>query len=132
MSVTTVQHLIPAPMRNNLIAVQAALIALCAIAAWIYKDYSAALSALFGGAVALANAWLLARRVEHVSELVKTDPNRGMFSMYMGAVQRFVLVIVALALGLGLLRLDPVPMVLTFGIAQLAYAIAAGKQTTYK
>ena len=118
-------------MRNNLIVVQAALIVLCAIVAWIYKDHGAALGALYGGAVALVNAWLLVRRVERVGELVKTDPNRGMYSLYMGAVQRFVLVIATLALGLGLLHLDPVPMVLTFGIAQLAYAIAAGRQASY-
>lgn len=132
MSVITAQYINSALMRNNLIAVQAVLVLLCTAVAWFYYGYPAALAALYGGAVALINAWLLARRVQRVGELVKSDPNRGMYALLMGAVQRFVLVIAALALGLGFLHLDPVPMVLTFGVAQLAYAIAAGRQASYK
>lgn len=132
MSVITSQYINSALMRNNVLAVQAALVLCCTIIAWIYYDYTAALAALYGGAVALINAWLLARRVKRVGEVVKTDPSKGMYTLFMGAVQRFVLVIAALALGLGVLKLGPVPMVLTFGVAQLAYAIAAGRQASYK
>ena len=118
-------------MRNSLFVVQATLIAACALVAWIYGDLWAAAAATYGGGVALANAWLLALRVERVSELVKTDPHKGMYSLYIGAVQRFVLVLVGLAFGLGVFHLDAIPMVLSFGVAQLAYVIAAGREALH-
>lgn len=120
-----------APMRNNLIVIQAILVAVCVLGVWIYDDFSSAWAAIYGGAVALANAWLLARRIERAGELVKTDPNKGMYSLYIGAIQRFVLVLVGLGVGMGVFHLHPVPMIVTFGIAQLAYAIAAGRQASH-
>ncbi len=118
-------------MRNHLIIVQAALIAICVFGVWIYGDFSSALAAIYGGVVALANAWLLSRRIDRASELVKVDPNKGMFSLYVGAIQRFVLVLAGLGVGMGVLQLHPMPMIVTFGIAQLAYAIAAGRQASH-
>jgi ATP synthase protein I len=95
---------------------------------FVLKGPHAALSALYGGGVALANALLLARRVERASELARDGAQRGVYSLYFGAVQRFVFVLVSLGIGLGLLRLDPLPLLALFAIAQLAYLIAAGKQ----
>ena len=115
-------------MRNSLIAVQATIIAACALVAWIYGDLWSAVAATYGGGVALANAWLLALRVERVGELVKKDPHKGMYSLYIGAAQRFVLVLVGLAIGLGVFHLDAIPMVISFAVAQLAYVIAAGRE----
>ncbi len=128
MSVITHQFVQSAPMRYSLISVQAVLVAGCILLAWFYGGQDAALAAAFGGAVALANAWLLTRRVALAGKLAKKDPNRSAFALYIGAIQRFFLVLVGLGAGLGLLQMEPIPMLVTFGIAQLAYVISAGMQ----
>jgi hypothetical protein len=44
--------------------------------------------------------------------------------LYFGAVQRFVFVLVALAIGLAAIKLMAEPLLLTFGVAQLALFFA--------
>jgi ATP synthase protein I len=115
-------------MRNTLLAVQSTLILVCVVIAWAYWDYNAALAAVYGGAIALANASLLARSVRRAGELAKTDPKLSTYPLYIGAIQRFVLVIAGLGIGLAGFHLSPIPLLLAFGIAQLAYIIVAGMQ----
>jgi ATP synthase protein I len=115
-------------MQNGVLVVQAALIAVCAGLAWLSRDEQAALAALYGGAVAAANGWLLMRRVQIAGELAKRSVKYSVYSLYFGAVQRFVFVLVFMGIGLGGIKLDPIPLLLTFGIAQLAFMIAAGRE----
>jgi ATP synthase protein I len=82
-----------------------------------------ALSALYGGLASLAVSWMLRRGVLKANEIARDDPKRGMTVLYIGAVQRFVLVVALLGLGLGLLKLTPLATVVGFGGAQLAYAV---------
>lgn len=128
MSVITFHTIITGPMRHNLMAVQSILIVGCILLAWIYEGLDAALAAFYGGAVALVNGWLLAKRVAHAGKLAKKDLKSSAFTLYLGAIQRFLLVLVGLGAGLEFFHLDPVPLLVTFGVAQLAYMIAAGMQ----
>ncbi len=115
-------------MRNALFIIQAALVAAAIGGAWYLKGDTAALAALYGGAVALLNTLMLSRRLVRAGELAKTDPQRGVYSLYFGAVQRFVFVLAALAVGLGLLKLDPLPLLASFALAQLAYLVSGARQ----
>jgi ATP synthase protein I len=112
-------------MRNGVLVVQALLTAICVGVAWLYRDQQAALAALYGGSVATANTWLLTQRIARAGELAKRNPKYSVYSLYFGALQRFVFVLVCLGVGLGGLDLNPVPLLLTFGIAQLAFMLAA-------
>jgi ATP synthase protein I len=94
-------------MYNGVLVVQAALTAVCVGLAWLYQDQHAALSALYGGVVA-----------------AKRNIRYSIYSLYFGALQRFIFVLVCLGIGLGGIKLDPVPLLLTFGIAQLAFLVA--------
>ncbi len=82
-----------------------------------------AVSALFGGLISVSTSWLLRRGVIKANEIAQEDPKRGMIALYVGAVQRFVLVLALLGLGLGLLEMQPFATVTGFGAAQVAYAI---------
>ena len=115
-------------MRNALLIIQAALVAAAIGGAWYLRGDAAALAALYGGAVALLNTLMLSRRLVRAGELAKTDPQRGVYSLYFGAVQRFVFVLAALAVGLGLLKLDPLPLLASFALAQLAYLVSGARQ----
>lgn len=88
---------------------------------------NAALAALYGGAIALVNAWLLSSRIGKASDTSAQDAQRGIYILYFGAVQRFVFTLGAFILGMGYLELDPIPLLLTFMLAQAGYWFAAKK-----
>ncbi|QTR51454.1 ATP synthase subunit I [Candidatus Thiothrix anitrata] len=109
-------------MRNVLI-IQAILILAGVAVSRYYQGDAALLPAFYGGAIALANTLLLSRRVAQAGEIAKTNPERSVYALYFGVVQRFVFVLVALGFGLGYLQLTPVPLLGTFMVAQLAYML---------
>jgi len=92
-------------------------------AAFMTKGTDFALAALYGGAVAVVNSLLLARRVARASQQLAPNPRADVLSMYIGAVERFALTVVAMAVGLAWLKLNPVPVVVSFGMAYLGYVI---------
>ncbi len=99
---------------------QAALALLCAAAFAAVRAAPDAIAALYGGGVALLisgwQAWRLRR--------VRGQPGaHGLIWLYAGAVQRYVAVFVLLGIGLGVLRLAPLPLVVAFAVAQLGYLV---------
>lgn len=100
----------------------AQLIAGC-IAAIGFLLYSGAwhgLSALAGGGVSISLLLLLRRGVKRAGEMAQHDQKKGMIILYMGAAQRFLLILVLFALGLGVAGLDPLAMFVGFFLAQLS------------
>ncbi len=93
-----------------------------------YFGQPAMLPAFYGGAVAMANTMLLSDRIKKLDELAKTSPETGVMSLMLGVLQRFVFVLVALGIGLGALKLLPMPLLGTFMAAQLAYVIGSMRQ----
>jgi len=84
------------------------------------EAYSAQ-SALYGGMIALLGTWLMAWRITKAAETAAQDTNQGAFVIYAGAVQRFLLTLVLMALGMGTLKLAPVAILVGYATAQLAY-----------
>ena len=83
-----------------------------ALAAFAY--YGEALSALYGVFIGLANVLLLALTFKHANKKATDDAKMGILVLYVSAVIRFVLLAVLFVIGLALLKLEPLPMVLTF------------------
>ena len=100
------------------------------IVAWGYLGNKAALAAAYGGAMALINAWLMIRRLTRASQLAESNPLSGTYNLYFGAVERFVFVLVGMGVGLGVLRLDPLPLLASFALSLVTYIIVAGKQAS--
>lgn len=90
---------------------------------WLNSGLQAGLSSLFGMFAGLSIAAYLGYGVFRANRVASTDPKRSMMILYFGAVQRFVLVIGLFIVGLAVLKLEPLAMALTFGVAQFAYAI---------
>jgi ATP synthase protein I len=78
-------------------------------------------AALYGGGVTVFNTVLMARSVDRATR-------GGMVWVYLGSVQRFAFALAALALGMGYLKLEPLPLVLAFGAAYLGHVALAGLQ----
>ena len=111
---------------RRLLSVQIALVATAAVAWWATRGNEAAVAALFGGAAALLHAWMLRRRVALASRAAREAPGSETTVLYIGAIQRFATVFALFAIGLGGLRLLPVPLLVTFAVAQAAYMVAGG------
>jgi ATP synthase protein I len=104
-------------------AVQLAIVATASLAFWLARGGEAAWAAAYGGAAALLSAWMLGRRVRLAAETARSEPGRETAVLYIGAVQRFLIVLVLFAVGMGQLGLPPVPLLAGFGLAQLAFFV---------
>lgn len=110
---------------RKLLITQLFLIALVVAGFYLQQGQEVALSALFGGSIALVNTLLLAWRVRRAGQTAEKDETRGAFTLYLGAIERFVFTLIGFVAGMGTLRLSPLPMLVAFAIAQLGYWIGA-------
>lgn len=81
----------------------------------------AALSASYGGVASVVLALLSIRGFRRANEIALSEPKKSMMILYIGAVQRFVAVLVLLGAGLGLLKLEPLAVLIGFVLAQASY-----------
>lgn len=86
-----------------------------------------ALAAVYGGAVTiLISAWL-GWRLRRAGGQTQTAAG-GLSLLYSSAVLRYAAAIVLLALGFGVLKLSPVPLVIAFGLAQFGFLANARRR----
>jgi ATP synthase protein I len=97
------------------------LVTVLVAALFLLQGTWASVSALYGGLASVIIALLLRRGIRRASQLALENPKKSMTILYVGAVQRFVLVLVLLALGLAGLKLDPVAVCVGFAVAQVGY-----------
>ncbi|MEW5756879.1 MAG: ATP synthase subunit I [Pseudomonadota bacterium] len=110
---------------SKVLRAQLVLTLLAVLGFFLLKDEWHALSALCGGLVSVSLLLVLRRGIRRASEVAMHDKKKGMAILYIGAVQRFVLILVLFALGLGVLGLDPLAMFAGFVLAQASNLISA-------
>ncbi|MCH9670901.1 MAG: ATP synthase subunit I [Gammaproteobacteria bacterium] len=95
----------------------------CVVAAFCFNSMGidAVQASWFGGGLAMLHAWMLGRRVRLATEAAKAQPGSETTVMYLGAIERFVVTLLAFGLGMGLLKLMPVPMLIAFAAAQVVF-----------
>lgn len=108
----------PQDVRALLTAQLVVVVALVAAFA-VAGEPAAAQGAAYGGATALLSAWVLGRTVRRAAMLARKAPGSETSALYIGAVLRFVAVLVLFAAGMGALGLAPVPILAGFAAAQL-------------
>jgi len=115
---------------RKVIALQVGVGAVIAAAFFMAKGQGEALAAFYGGVISIAIAFLLGRGVARAAEAARHDHKKSMLILYVGALQRFVLVLLLFGIGLKALSLAFVPMIAGFAGAQLAYlsSMRHGKQ----
>lgn len=91
------------------------------------KGVLESLSAGYGSAISIILAWLLSRGVVQASNTVEQSSKKSAAILYMGAVQRFLLVLALFGFGLAFLKLEPLATVIGFALTQLAFMIMAVK-----
>lgn len=80
-----------------------------------------ALSATCGGLTSVLLALLSIRGFKRANAIALSDPKKSMMILYVGAVQRFVAVLVMLGIALGALKLAPIAVFIGFALAQAGY-----------
>lgn len=117
-------------LRRGMMRVAAAQVGvtLAVAASFLYLlGWFEAVSALYGGGIAVGMTAWLGRSVHRAGELAHADANGGRAALYVGAALRFVVAGALFALGLGVLRLAPVPIIVAFGLAQFGLLINLGR-----
>lgn len=90
----------------------------------------AGFAALYGALVALAVSAVLLGRERQAMRHPEWDPHRLMKLFIRTGIERLVVLLVLLAVGLGALKLSPLPMLLGLVIAQLGWLAAVSGQST--
>ncbi len=107
------------------LAFQGAGVLAAGLIAWQQAGFAAGLAVLYGAAAALLNTGLLLWRYKRGERDYHCDAERHLRSFYRSSLERYAVVGVWLAIGLGALNLAALPMVLGFVIGQLAWVLAA-------
>ena len=102
---------------------QAVLTLLAGAAFLVSLGEAAALAALYGGAVALLSTWLLGRRVQNIPETPTPGDASGQLALYTGILPRFIVTLAMLGIGIGGLKLFPLPLIVAFAVAQLGFLV---------
>jgi F0F1-type ATP synthase assembly protein I len=92
--------------------------------AWIFYSYQellAAQAALYGGSIVMLNVWLMKRWLKIAIAVGQQTPGKEINILYLAAIQRFILTLVLLAIGMGSFQFPPIPLLLTFALAHLGY-----------
>lgn len=110
-----------------MIVFQLAAVGLVATITQVVRE-AGAVAVLFGGAVALANLLLLDWRARRANRAGALSARQSLQVLYLSALERFVTVALLFALGIGLLELDPLPLLLGFvvGLPALLLQVRPG------
>lgn len=110
--------------------VQAAMAPLVALASGVFAGPLAGVAALYGSLTALAVMAVLVWRERQAMRHPEWDQHRLLKQFIRTGIERLVVLVALLVLGLAVLRLAPLPMLLGLVLAQLAWlAAATGRQT---
>ena len=104
---------------------QAVLAPVAAVLGGVFVGLDAALAALFGGLVALAVSGVLVWRERQSMRHPEWDQHR-LFRLFIRAgIERMLVLVGLLGLGLAVLKLSPLPMLLGLLLAQFGWLAAA-------
>ncbi len=97
-----------------MIVFQLASVGIVATIFQVVKGDLAGPTVLFGGATALANLLLLDWRARRANRGGALSARQSLQVLYLSALERFGTVALLFALGIGFLRLEPLPLLLGF------------------
>ena len=106
------------------VTVQVVVMLLVAAMIGLWSASSAGLTALYGGLAALANTVLLIWHHKRGARDYHCDGARHLRSFYRSSLERFLVVGIWLAIGLGGLRLEAKPLLIGFVVGLLAWVVA--------
>ena len=107
---------------RRLLFIQFVIMLIVAAAYLIFQTPGSFLAALYGGSVTVSATLLMAWRISRAAGVAASDKQQGRMEVYIGALQKFLLTLLMMAVGMGILKLDPVAMIVSFALTQLSFA----------
>ncbi len=117
---------------RRLLLFQLLLVAATSFVFLVIFEIFAAVSVWFGGGVAALNAILQARCASRDARRPERSPQQSVVAVYVCVLQRFLVVALMFALGLGTWKLDPLAALAGFIAGQIMLIISGSKQLTQK
>lgn len=105
----------------RLLLIQASITLVTALGYGVTAGYMMAIAALAGGLIALFNTGVSTFFLRRATAVAGSDQQQGLLLFYTGAALRFLAVPLFVAVGIALLNLNPIALLIGFGLAQLAY-----------
>lgn len=103
---------------RRVVVTQVVLTALLATGFGWFLDWNAVLAALYGGMITvLITAWLAWR----LRRLTAQTTGIGLALIYSSAAYRYLVAATLVAVGVGLLRLAPMPLLVSFALTQFGF-----------
>lgn len=110
---------------SGIITLQAMFGVLIAVAGYELAGGEAAKALCFGAMIALSNTLLLAWHAVRMSKKAVQDPRLDLVIFVRSSAERFFLVMLCLAAGLGWLKLQAVFLMVGFALGQLMHMVLA-------
>lgn len=108
---------------KKLLLLQSAASILVSIGFFLYQaNILTAVSAIGGGVIAMVIGLMMRWDFSRAEKVASHDIKRSAVILYVGAVQRFFMVIALFVLGI-FMNLSPLPLLVGFAAAQLCYSI---------
>ena len=85
---------------------------------WMYSGIPAAQAALYGGAIAVINSLIQLWHMHRAESKAGCSVSQNMRILYRCAIERLVSTAFLFAIGLGILKLLPLPIIVGFIVAQ--------------
>jgi ATP synthase protein I len=108
---------------RRLLLSQSLTVAVTAAAVLVIFETFSAVSVCYGGCVAAVNALLLARCAHRDATAPQRSPQQTLVAGYLCVLQRFLVIALLFASGLGLLKLQPLALFSGFIVGQLVMVI---------
>ena len=111
---------------------QVIMAALVIAGTWFIWGWTNALAALYGAVCGVIMMVLLGLKISKLDERLEHEhgKNIGFALIAVGFVPRFLLILAAFAIGIGILELPPLPLLLSYAIIHLAYLLSLRPSTT--
>ncbi|MDH5190738.1 MAG: ATP synthase subunit I [Gammaproteobacteria bacterium] len=103
---------------RRLPAAQILLTAITSGSFWLFSGFSAGQAALFGGAIAVINSLIQLWHMHRAETSAGCSIDQNMRIFYRCSIERLLSTAALFAIGLGVLKLLPLPMVIGFVVAQ--------------
>ena len=106
---------------RRLLTVQAILTIIVALSYLAFQELDGFIAAVYGGLITLSGTLLMAWRISRAGEIGAKQKQQGYLEIYLGAIQKFILTLVLMAVGMGFMKLNPMSMIIAFAVTQLSF-----------
>ena len=104
--------------QRKIVIVQVLLVAIITAIFFYAADWRSAVSVLYGSFIVILSYRLQAWQLRRADLIAGYSPERNLQYLYRCAIERFVAAVALMALGIGLMKLGPFPLLSGFAITQ--------------